>query len=207
MGYKGTKKFQESTSKAINTSFEDRSSQTVKSEWERSIDNQLSILKSENQKLSRRIEELSRDKISFITVSGIFLAVFTFISIEIQILKYLCSVEKIIGFSLLIGVILIGFIFLLDVIARNWVFNNKSNSFSLKDLLSIKFFSAKFISFDVIRHLIFVVIILSLFVYGVKMLNGSDEWMCSEDKNTPVKIQTEPQNVIINIASPSAFIN
>lgn len=81
-------------------------------------------LAKERKKLDNTIKELGKGiktldeetktmKIDFITVIGIFVSIFTFISIEIQILRYVCDFFRIAGFSLIIFGSLIGFIILL----------------------------------------------------------------------------------------------
>jgi uncharacterized membrane protein len=56
-----------------------------------------------------------------IIIMGIFAAIFTFLSIDIAILREVCDFEKIVGLMLLTGGILIGFILTLDAIARSWL--------------------------------------------------------------------------------------
>lgn len=78
-------------------------------------------LEKETSNINKKLEELNRDKISFITVSGIFVAIFTFISVEIQILKYICDFNMIVGYTFIFPGVLIFFIALLDYVARGWI--------------------------------------------------------------------------------------
>ena len=80
----------------------------------------LEKLKNKNNQIERKnirlSKEIERMKIDFITVIGIFVSIFTFISIEIQILRYVCDFFRIAGFSLIIFGSLSGFIILLHSI-------------------------------------------------------------------------------------------
>jgi hypothetical protein len=64
--------------------------------------------------------EISADKASLFTVFGVFASIVTLISVEIQMLKTLCSFWDVIGFSLILLAALLIFILLLDHIGRGW---------------------------------------------------------------------------------------
>lgn len=75
------------------------------------------------QKISqseKQQESFKNYKIDFITVGGIFVSIFTFVSIEIQILKYVCDFWRIAGFSLLMFGALSSFAFLIQFIGKSW---------------------------------------------------------------------------------------
>jgi len=74
----------------------------------------------ENAKLKEQQESFRNYKIDFITVGGIFVSIFTFVSIEIQILKYVCDFWRIAGFSLIMFGALSSFAFLIQYIGKNW---------------------------------------------------------------------------------------
>ena len=86
----------------------------AKSEWQIQIERNL-------KEVNNALKRIERDKVSFITVSGIFLAVFTFLSIEVRILQEVCSFNRIIGLSLILSGILLTFLGFLDLTARSWI--------------------------------------------------------------------------------------
>lgn len=65
-------------------------------------------------------KEIKFDKASLFTVFGIFAAIVTFISIEIQLLRTLCGFWSVVGFSIIILASLLTFVLLLDYIGRGW---------------------------------------------------------------------------------------
>lgn len=64
-------------------------------------------------------EQVQTDKASLITVFGIFASVISFLTIEFQFLKTLCSLEKILGFSLILFALLFGFNVALDYLIKS----------------------------------------------------------------------------------------
>lgn len=64
-------------------------------------------------------EQVQTDKASLITVFGIFASIISFLTIEFQFLKTLCSIEKIAGFSLLLFSLLISFNISLDYLIKS----------------------------------------------------------------------------------------
>lgn len=78
--------------------------------------------------LTKEIERLNTDKISLITVLGIFVSVFTFVSVEIQVLRYICNFYQVLGLTFIIPGILIIFNCSLDYVARSWISNSKNES-------------------------------------------------------------------------------
>lgn len=65
-------------------------------------------------------KEIKFDKASLFTVFGIFAAIVTFISTEIQLLRMLCGFWSAVGFSIVILASLLTFILVLDYIGRGW---------------------------------------------------------------------------------------
>lgn len=63
--------------------------------------------------------QVQMDKASLITVFGIFASVISFLTIEFQFLKTLCSVGKITGFSLLLFSLMLGFNLSLDYLVKS----------------------------------------------------------------------------------------
>lgn len=74
-------------------------------------------LVQENAKQREYIKSSKDHKIDFIAIGGVFVSIFTFVSIEIQILKYVCDFWRIAGFSLIILGSLSSFSFLIQYIA------------------------------------------------------------------------------------------
>lgn len=92
-------------------------------------------IKEANENNEENKNELKGLKIDFIAVMGVFVSIFTFISIEIQILKYVCDFFRIVGFSLIIFGSLAGFMILLYSI-----FGQRKNQLKLWLLCFIPFF-------------------------------------------------------------------
>lgn len=123
-------------------------------------ENQEKLQKQANE-IDKKIEELNRDKISFITVSGIFVAIFTFISLEIQVLAIICDIYKLAGFTLIFGSILISLILLLDYLARSWISGKIGDGrASMAMAAAFVLLVAGFILFDI----------------------GSEDWKCKDVK-------------------------
>jgi len=74
-------------------------------------------------------KEVKNMKIDFIAVIGIFVSIFTFISIEIQILRYVCDFWRIAGFSLIIFGSLCSFVILVHSIFSQKEIKNKILAF------------------------------------------------------------------------------
>lgn len=74
-------------------------------------------VKEEAEKAIR--EQVQMDKASLITVFGIFASVISFLTIEFQFLKTLCSLEKILGFTLMLFALLFGFNVALDYLVKS----------------------------------------------------------------------------------------
>lgn len=82
-------------------------------QYKEEFDNQIKDQLNNIEGVRKQIEKV---KIDFIAVIGIFVSIFTFISIEIQILRYVHDFFRIAGFSLIIFGSLTGFIILLHSI-------------------------------------------------------------------------------------------
>ena len=71
--------------------------------------------------LAKQTKNLETEKTNLIEVVGVFVAIFTFISVEIKILNQATDFLRIAGLSILLFSGLFLFIYLLFVIAENWV--------------------------------------------------------------------------------------
>lgn len=71
--------------------------------------NALSAIKPDTETITRSI-----------VIIGLYAALFTIFSVTVQIFEFVCDIEAIVGFLLLLAGILLGFILALDAIARNW---------------------------------------------------------------------------------------
>lgn len=100
-------------------------------EQKKKIDKNISKI---NEEIENNKNEIKRIKVDFIAVMGVFVSIFTFISIEIQILKYVCDFFRIAGFSLIIFGSLAGFMILLYSI-----FGQRKNQWRLWFLCFIPF--------------------------------------------------------------------
>lgn len=87
-----------------------------------------------DEKLERRFDKFEdktlTDKATLLTVFGIFASIVTFLSLEVQILKTVCSFGKIFGLSLIFLSVLLIFNVLLHYIAQTWI-NSKNKYFPL----------------------------------------------------------------------------
>lgn len=64
-------------------------------------------------------KQVQTDKSSLITVFGVFASVISFLTIEFQFLKTVCSLEKILGFTLILFSLLFGFNIALDYLVKS----------------------------------------------------------------------------------------
>jgi hypothetical protein len=95
------------------------------SEWQIKIE-------AEMREVKGKISQFDKDKVSFITVSSVFIAIFTFVNVEIRFLQTICDFSKVIGFSFILAGTLVFFIVTLDLVARHWL-----SDVNTKSLLSI----------------------------------------------------------------------
>ncbi|MDO8528231.1 MAG: hypothetical protein Q7T03_11195 [Deltaproteobacteria bacterium] len=159
--------------------------ETRKGEWEQKIENDLEESKKAQLKIQEKLEELYKDKVSLITVLGIFISIFTFISVEIQFLKYICDFHKIIGFTLILPGILLLFLCSLDYVARFWI--NHEKSYHLKAIAPVIVTSLMFIGFG---------------LFFTQQSNKMD-WKCgNEVENKPITIRVEPIESNIKMELP-----
>jgi hypothetical protein len=126
----------------------------------------INILKENVKQLRSELLETKRsfssDKISLITVLGIFVSIFTFISVEIQVLKYICDFYKIVGFTFILPAILMIFVVTLDYVARSWIDNNSQIAY--KKIC-----------------LVLVVIFILMFVGIYFIQESKQDWMCGSE--------------------------
>ncbi len=164
-------------------------SKTKKDEWQLWVENKMKDLNKDQREVNKKIKELNRDKISFITVSGIFVAIFTFISIEIQILRYICDFYKIVGFTFIFAGILILFISLLDYVARSWVGNTMNNQKRVSMVLGVAI----------------ILIVLGLFEVG----KSNSDWKCKDSENYPIiqfNPEVKPSDIKVNLSDTVKII-
>jgi hypothetical protein len=63
----------------------------------------------EKENLQEEIKRLQRQKIELIAIGGLFVSIFTFMSIEIQILQYICDAAMLVGLTFAIFAIMSAF--------------------------------------------------------------------------------------------------
>jgi len=97
--------------KKVVSGEEKQAFQVSEKEWKEVVSD---YVKEEIQK------EIKFDKASLFTVFGIFASIVTFVSVEIQILKILCDVWNVVGFSIIFLASLVTFVLILDYIGRGW---------------------------------------------------------------------------------------
>lgn len=84
------------------------------------------LIQEEHDTINRAVQEeiqrqIQDDKISLITIFGIFASITSFLTIEFQFLKTVNSLEKILGFSLILFALLLSFNVALDYIVKSGV--------------------------------------------------------------------------------------
>jgi uncharacterized membrane protein len=79
-----------------------------------SLEKQKVVLDDNSKKIENIYNDFSRYKIDFIAILGVFVSIFTFISIEIQILRYLTNPWIIIAFSFIMFGLMSSFPFVLS---------------------------------------------------------------------------------------------
>lgn len=77
-------------------------------------------LQSEVNKLNKKVRSFESEKNSLISIFWIFASVVTFLSIEVQILKSVCSIFSIISISLLLFSAILLFNLLLNYLISDW---------------------------------------------------------------------------------------
>lgn len=82
---------------------------------------EITTLKKEQEKTNELIQELRKDKHNLIEILAIFVGIFTFLSVEIQILKSVTDFLRIAGLSIIIFAGLLFFITNLFFIAEKWI--------------------------------------------------------------------------------------
>jgi hypothetical protein len=79
----------------------------------------IEVLKIAKIETKREInKQVQADKASLITVFGIFASIISFLTIEFQFLKTVCSFEKVLGFTLILFSLLISFNISLDYLIK-----------------------------------------------------------------------------------------
>jgi len=157
---------------------------TTKSEWEQQIETDMERVKVE-------LDKLNRDKVSLISIAGIFIAMMTFVSVEIQILRYVCDFYKIVGFTLILPGILLVFIAFLDYVARSWLKDSNSKEAN-ESTLGVVLLSAS------------VLVVIGLVV----ILKSGSQWRCDQNNSVPIKVSMDSANTTdggLNVNLPTKF--
>jgi len=117
----------------------------------------LKIAKNEATEEIRK--QVQTDKSSLITVFGIFASIISFLTIEFQFLRTICSFEKLIGFTLILASLLLCFNLALDYLVK-----------SRTDKETPK------------PNLIFSISVVILFILGIIFINFGNEEKCKDNK-------------------------
>lgn len=104
-------------------------------------------------------KQVQADKASIITVFGIFASIISFLTIEFQFLRTVCSFEKLIGFSLILGSLLLSFNLALDYLVK-----------SRTDTKTPK------------PSIFFCIFVTALFILGIFFIYSGNEEICKENK-------------------------
>lgn len=89
-------------------------------------------------------KQVQIDKASLITVFGVFASIISFLTVEFQFLKTLCSMEKVLGFTLILFSLLLGFNICLDYVVRSRLEEDKVNHFGLYITIGLFLFVGAF---------------------------------------------------------------
>ncbi len=92
----------------------------VRSEIKKEIDKAKEdfLKKAKTDNLLEIQKQIQTDKVSLITVFGVFASITSFLTIEFQFLKTICSLEKLIGFTLILASLLMCFNIVLDYLVK-----------------------------------------------------------------------------------------
>lgn len=104
-------------------------------------------------------KQVQTDKASLITVFGIFASIVSFLTIEFQFLKTICSFEKLVGFTLILASLLLCFNIGLDYLIK-----------SRTDKETPK------------PNIVFGVFVAILFILGIYFMNLGNEEKCKDNK-------------------------
>lgn len=115
------------------------------------------------------------DKASLITVFGIFASVISFLTIEFQFLKTMCSFEKILGFTLVLFALLFGFNIGLDYLIKSRFngFNEEETPDNFKSSVSKN---------SVKPCMCFSIFVLVLLGIGILFVYKGNEEICRDKK-------------------------
>jgi len=109
-----------------------------------------------NEEIRRQVQT---DKASLITVFGIFASMISFLTIEFQFLKSVCSFEKLLGFTLILASLLLCFNVALDYLVK-----------SRTDYKTPK------------PNIIFGFFVVILFILGINFMYLGNEEICNDNK-------------------------
>lgn len=104
-------------------------------------------------------KQVQTDKASLITVFGIFASIISFLTIEFQFLRTICSLEKLLGFTLILASLLLCFNLALDYLVK-----------SRTDKETPK------------PNIIFGIFVVILFTLGIYYTSLGNEAMCQDNK-------------------------
>lgn len=131
--------------------------ETVRKEINEVKENFLKTAKSDaNEEIKKQVQT---DKASLITVFGIFASIISFLTIEFQFLRTICSFEKLIGFTLILASLLLCFNLALDYLVK-----------SRTDKETPK------------PNVIFCILVVILFILGIKFIYLGNEEKCRDNK-------------------------
>ena len=88
------------------------------------INDETTISPERIENLEKQIARIDKEKVNFITIAGIFISIFTFISIDVQMFKYICDFKKIVSFIFIFAGVLMLFNLCLDYLAKTWVYQH-----------------------------------------------------------------------------------
>ena len=105
------------------------------------------------------VNELQKERVISITTFGIFASIISLLTIEFQFLRTICSLDKILGFTLILFSVLLGFVLSLDYLAKG-----RSNKGS------------------VVPQVVLLVIFLFVMSAGIYLASRGNEEVCRENK-------------------------
>lgn len=105
------------------------------------------------------MRQVQTDKASLITVFGVFASIISFLTIEFQFLRTICSFEKLIGFTIILASLLLCFNIALDYLVKSRI--DKETP---------------------MPNMIFTIFVLALFVLGIVFMYRGNEEKCKDNK-------------------------
>jgi hypothetical protein len=145
-----------------------------------SLQEEYGKIENKQNQIDNELERWRDDKVNLIEIVGIFVAIFTFVSVEIQILRGVTDYLRVAGLSVLLFSGLSFFLLVLFFISENWVRKNNEDK-------KYNYFYKK--SFGV-----FIILVIISLVGGIYLVVKGDYNNPSNIKNNQYFMELENKN-------------